>query len=79
MLELLKFVLLLVAVFVSSFLGYLRYYGEKGEIFQALAHLWVGGLFIATIAYRSPTTGLALLYLTVLEILCFFNIIGVTK
>jgi dolichyl-phosphate-mannose--protein O-mannosyl transferase len=37
----------LILTVASLVLGALRIHGEKGEIFQAIAHLFVGGLFVA--------------------------------
>ena len=66
---------------VCLVLAALRISGEKGEIFQALAHLWVGGLvgvwWLAK--FRCPvceeregrTAGWLVVVLSIVELTCF--------
>ena len=64
-----KLFLFLLALSVSIILGVLRVVGEKGESFQAIAHLWVGGLFVAGIRHR-PVLWIAIA-LSLVELFCF--------
>ena len=65
--ELMSLALILIT---SIILGALRIGGEKGEIFQAVAHLWVGGLFVAG-TLRSRSVLWIAIALSVLELACF--------
>lgn len=55
----------------SVFLSGLRIFGEKGEVFQAAAHLFVGGLIGAWLVARRPLHGWLVVVLSVIEIACF--------
>ena len=65
--ELMSLALILIT---SIILGALRIGGEKGEIFQAVAHLRVGGLFVAG-TLRSRSVLWIAIALSVLELACF--------
>ncbi len=54
----------------SIILGALRIGGEKGEFFQAVAHIWVGGLFVLG-TLRSRSVLWIAIALSVLELACF--------
>ena len=55
---------------MSIILGALRIGGERGEIFQAVAHLWVGGLFVGGVL-RSLSYLWIAIALSLLELACF--------
>jgi hypothetical protein len=68
----------LVAVLaVSYLLGALRLAGARHEAFQAVAHLWVGGLIGARIAAGEKECGRIAFALSVLELVAF--ILGIGK
>lgn len=54
----------------SVFLGTVRILGQKDEIFQAVAHVWVGGLFAAGILGKRWCL-LCAVGLTIVEVMCF--------
>jgi hypothetical protein len=61
----------------SVVFGLMRASGAHGEIFQALAHVFVGGLFAAWLAlgwrnWRSPYLWLGTI-LSILEVACFLH------
>jgi hypothetical protein len=60
---------------VCLVLAALRIAGEKGEIFQALAHLWVGALvavwWVSIDRRESKVAGWLVVALSVIEVLCF--------
>jgi hypothetical protein len=53
-------------------LAAIRAVGVKHEAFQAVAHLWVGGLLGAWIATRSWFYLRLALTLSAIEVVCFF-------
>jgi hypothetical protein len=66
--------LLYATLFWAILLGALRLCGFKGEVFQALVHLFVGGLFVA-FCLRKPrwSYGAILVALSLLEVVCFLR------
>lgn len=63
----------LVLAVLSAMFGAVRMTGDKSIIFQALAHVYVGGLFGAGLVSKDRKRlylGLAI-GLTVLEVICF--------
>lgn len=61
---------LILTLIVSIILGALRVGGQRGEIFQAVAHLWVGGLFVVGVLRSRSVLGIAIA-LSLLELACF--------
>lgn len=54
-------------------LGCLRLYGVSGEAFQAIAHLYTGGLFGAYLASRRKAFGIIGLSLSAVELFAFLR------
>ncbi len=67
---------LLAALIVSIVLALLRIGGEKGELFQAIAHLWAGGLFVAGVIRNRPALWIAIA-LSLVELACFLAGVGI--
>lgn len=65
--NLVDILILVASVFLSGF----RIFGEKGEIFQAAAHLFVGGLIGAWLVARRPIHGWLVVVLSIVEVACF--------
>jgi hypothetical protein len=63
-------------ILVSVLVGIPRVLGATHIAYQALAHLWVGGLFGAAFATRKPPFLSCAIGLTLLEILCFLASLG---
>lgn len=64
-------------LFVFAFaLGLVRLHGVTGEFFQAVAHLYVGGLFGAYFATGEKYPLILASVLSFLEAVCFFYGIG---
>jgi uncharacterized membrane protein YdcZ (DUF606 family) len=63
-------------IVLSVLVGIPRALGIKHVAYQALAHLWVGGMFGAAFATRKPPYLSCAIGLTVLEILCFLASLG---
>jgi hypothetical protein len=63
-------------IILSVLVGIPRVLGTKHVAYQALAHLWVGGLFGAAFATRKPPYLSCAIGLTLLEILCFLASLG---
>ena len=59
-------------ILISMLLAAIRAVGVKHEAFQAVAHLWVGGLLGAWIATRSWFYLRLALTLSAIEVVCFF-------
>jgi hypothetical protein len=59
---------------VSSLLGMLRLFGEKGQLLQAAAHFWVAWLFCKWWFTDDQRTLIAGVLLTILEVACFFGL-----
>ena len=64
----------LLVLVVSAVLGLLRLFGEKGEFFQAVAHLWVAWLFCKWWFTNDRKTLCAGIVLTILEVACFLGL-----
>jgi hypothetical protein len=59
------------ATIAAIVLGILRIAGEKGEAFQAVAHLFVGGLFVAW-AYTKNARYISVFWaLVIVEVIAF--------
>lgn len=62
----------MIAFIFATILGLLRLYGYKSAFYQAIAHLYVGGLIGGWWADSSRTWWLSLaISLTILEVVCF--------
>lgn len=57
-------------IIIALVLGSLRIYGVKHEAFQAVAHLYVGGLFGAWLVTKEKFYLWIFIILTVLETVC---------
>lgn len=55
----------------SVALALIRAGGEKGQVFQAVAHLFVGGLFASYFATKRPIYLVLALSLSAVEVACF--------
>ncbi len=62
--------MILLSVVVSLVMGAMRIHGVNGEIFQGLAHVWVGALLGAWFVGKSRVAGWLGGGLTVLEVIC---------
>lgn len=58
-------------VILSALLAYFRVRGYKSQFFQAIAHLWVGGLFAIGIWGGGRVELWCAVALTVVETICF--------
>lgn len=56
---------------VSIVIALVRIAGVKHEAFQAIAHLWVGGLSGAWFVDRTKLYGWSVVALSVVEVACF--------
>lgn len=65
----------LTAMFMTAvFLAYLRISGEKSQLFQAVAHLFVGGLIAYAIATKSfRWCGVTALLISLVELGVFIH------
>lgn len=61
-----------VTIIIGILLGCLRVAGIKGIFFQAIAHLFMGGLAVAWWEQRTRWQLWLFIFLTVLETVCFF-------
>lgn len=61
---------------VSCAIGCARGLGYTDEAFQAVAHIWVGGLFGAGLIGRHRDSLAAAVGLSLLEIFCFLAGVG---
>jgi cytochrome b561 len=74
-----KFILVLIVVALAVALAYLRIHGEKGEVFQAAAHIYMGIMIALWVVARWFTTavgkpsfyGTIVAVLSVIETACF--------
>lgn len=60
------------AVLAALVLAGFRVSGEKGLLFQGVAHVYVGGLFGHALGAWSRFSFLVGLFLTAVEVACFF-------
>ena len=58
-------------ILISVLLAAIRTVGVKHEVFQAVAHLWVGGLLGAWMASQSRFYLRLALALSAIEVVCF--------
>jgi hypothetical protein len=58
-------------VIIALVLGTLRVLGHKSQAFQAIAHLFVGGLFGAWMAGHNTVFITVAVLLSIVELLCF--------
>jgi uncharacterized membrane protein len=56
----------------SAALALIRLSGHKSQAYQAVAHLWVGGLCGAWWIERTPMLLHAIVVLSIVEVMCFF-------
>jgi hypothetical protein len=63
-------------VLVSILFAFGRIAGMKGKIFQALAHLWIGGLIGAATINHSSFLLIQIISLSIVELFCFFVLKG---
>jgi hypothetical protein len=62
----------IIIILISIGMGLARILGIKGEIFQALAHIWIGGLICACVIKPSESIIFQTIGLIVVELVCFF-------
>ena len=63
----------------SIIIALCRIFGMKGKIFQAVSHLWIGGLIGAAIINHSSLLIAQIVGLSVVELLCFFLLKGTNE
>jgi hypothetical protein len=58
-------------ILVSIVFAFLRIYGYTSEAFQAMAHLWVGGLIALYMVRRQRGVLFVIVALSIVETICF--------
>ena len=61
----------IVLILIGVVLGLLRAFGHKSQAFQAIAHLYMGGLIAAWWILRVPLYGWLVIILSLVEVVCF--------
>lgn len=69
----LKILSIIVMIFTAFVLAYLRIDGHKSQLFQATAHLFVGGLIVAAITKKSWWCGGTAIVISLVELGVFIH------